>query len=75
MNEPAFMNRLHAVPQIEVDVTTQTDASQALMRRFAVVGPPALFLVDRDGREIPGSRVIGPITPDDLSRRLAQAGA
>jgi thiol:disulfide interchange protein DsbD len=41
------------------------------MTRFRVVGPPALFLLDAGGREIPGSRLIGAISAADLATRLA----
>lgn len=44
------------------------------MTRFAVVGPPTMFLVDAQGREIPGSRLTGPITTQTLQTRLARAG-
>jgi len=46
-----------------------------LMSRFSVVGPPTLFLLDAKGREIPGSRMIGPITAGEIAKRLSQAGA
>jgi thiol:disulfide interchange protein DsbD len=45
------------------------------MERFRVVGPPALFLVDAQGREIPGSRIVGPVTVEEITRRLDAAGA
>lgn len=75
MEQPDIRRRLHALPIIDVDVTKQDDSAQALMKRFSVVGPPTLFLLDAHGREIPGSRMIGPITTDEIARRLSQAGA
>lgn len=75
MAEPAIRARLSALPAIVADVTAYGGDTRALMSRFSVVGPPTLFLIDAGGREIPGSRVIGPLTADDLRARLDRAGA
>lgn len=75
MAAPELRARLAALPHLKADVTDYGEATQALMARFRVVGPPALFLVDAQGREIPGSRIVGPITVEDIARRLDAAGA
>lgn len=71
MAQPDLRDRLARTARIAVDITDQTADAEALMARFRVVGPPALFLLDADGREIPGSRLIGAITAADLATRLA----
>lgn len=75
MQQPGIRRRLDALPVINVDLTKQGAEARALMERFAVVGPPTMFLLDLQGREIPGSRLIGPITAEDLASRLTLAGA
>ncbi|OYW51663.1 MAG: cytochrome C biogenesis protein [Rhizobiales bacterium 12-68-15] len=75
MATPALRARLEHLPRITADVTTTNEAARALMTRFGVVGPPTLFLVDRTGRELPGSRIVGPLSSEDLTRRLDAAGA
>ncbi|MDQ0512997.1 thiol:disulfide interchange protein DsbD [Angulomicrobium amanitiforme] len=75
MAAPELRARLAAVPQVTADVTDYNATTRALMERFRVVGPPALFLVDAQGREIPGSRIVGPVTVDAILRRLDAAGA
>ncbi|MBB4124459.1 protein-disulfide reductase DsbD [Martelella radicis] len=75
MAEPAIAARLQDVSMITVDVTRQNGDARALMDRFSVVGPPTLFLVDRDGREIGNSRITGAITPETISQNLSRAGA
>jgi len=75
MEQPDIRRRLHALPIIDVDVTKQDASARELMSRFSVVGPPTLFLLDAKGREIPGSRMIGPITAGEIAKRLSQAGA
>lgn len=74
MGQPPVLKRLQAMPVIDVDVTKQDENSRVLMSRFSVVGPPTMFLLDAEGREIPASRMIGPISADDITRRLSQAG-
>lgn len=68
---PTVRARLARTPRITVDITAQTSEAEELMARFRVVGPPALFLLDTGGREVPGSRLIGALSAADLSARLA----
>jgi thiol:disulfide interchange protein DsbD len=68
---PDISARLARTPNIAIDITEQTAESEELMARFRVVGPPALFLLDAGGREVPGSRLIGAVSATDLSARLA----
>jgi len=69
--EPSLRDRLARTPRISVDITAQTTEAEELMARFRVIGPPALFLLDTNGREVPGSRLIGAINAADLTTRLA----
>ncbi|WP_370677723.1 protein-disulfide reductase DsbD [Pleomorphomonas sp. PLEO] len=73
--QPEFSDRLAKTPRIAVDITAQTANAKELMARFRVVGPPALFLLDANKREIPGSRLVGAISASDLAARLTAAGA
>jgi thioredoxin:protein disulfide reductase len=75
MEEPRFQSRMAKVPTINIDVTAQGADQGKLMSRFAVVGPPALILMDPKGTEIPDARIVGPVTPNDIIRILSMAGA
>ena len=44
---------------LQADVTANTAEHAALLKRFRLFGPPGIVFFDRDGREIPGLRVIG----------------
>ncbi len=68
---PDISARLARTPRIAIDITAQNAEAEELMARFRVVGPPALFLLDAGGREVPGSRLIGAVSATDLSARLA----
>ena len=74
MAEPAVAARLSGLERIAVDVTRYGDGAQALMGRYQVIGPPTLFLLDPDGRELPGSRRVGALTLADIDRLATQAG-
>ncbi|MFG1192436.1 protein-disulfide reductase DsbD [Xanthobacter flavus] len=74
MAEPAAAARLSGLDRIAVDVTRYGDGAQALMGRYAVIGPPTLFLLDPTGREVPGSRRVGALTLADIDHLAIQAG-
>ncbi len=51
--------RLAGWTLLQVDVTANSEADQALLQRFKLYGPPGLIFFDRHGREIEGVRVVG----------------
>ncbi|MCM5552881.1 protein-disulfide reductase DsbD [Pleomorphomonas sp. NRK KF1] len=75
LTEPGISARLARTARIIIDITAQTAEAEELMERFRVVGPPALFLLDTNGREITGSRLIGAFSAADLAARLGALGA
>jgi thiol:disulfide interchange protein DsbD len=44
---------------LQADVTANNGDDKALLKRFKLFGPPGIIFFDRQGREIPGGRVIG----------------
>ncbi|WP_414691765.1 protein-disulfide reductase DsbD [Noviherbaspirillum sp.] len=44
---------------LQADVTDNNEDDKALLKRFRLFGPPGIIFYDRQGREIPGGRVIG----------------
>ena len=52
-------SRLKDVVLLRVDVTEGTPDDAALLKRFRLFGPPGILFLDRQGREIPGVRLIG----------------
>ncbi|WUR16339.1 protein-disulfide reductase DsbD [[Empedobacter] haloabium] len=57
--DPAVKEKLGNTILIQADVTANSDADKALLKRFGLFGPPGIILFGTDGREIPDSRVIG----------------
>jgi thiol:disulfide interchange protein DsbD len=44
---------------LQVDVTANSDADKALLKRFNLFGPPGIIFFDRQGKERQGLRVVG----------------
>jgi thiol:disulfide interchange protein DsbD len=57
--DPGVKARLANSVLLQVDVTANDGADRALLKRFGLFGPPGIILFDRQGKEIPDSRVIG----------------
>nr|WP_281410116.1 protein-disulfide reductase DsbD [Phyllobacterium myrsinacearum] len=72
--EPSLAASLAAISIIKADVTANSADSRRLMKRFGVVGPPTMFLLDTSGEEVAGTRTIGAITAEGFARRLKLAG-
>jgi thioredoxin:protein disulfide reductase len=58
---------------LQVDVTANTDAHRALLKRFSLFGPPGIIFFDPKGREIQGLRVIGYQAPERFLKVLGAA--
>ena len=56
---------------LRADVTANSADDQALLKRFALFGPPGIVFFDRQGKEI-GHRVIGFMDADQFISRLNQ---
>jgi len=58
-SDPRVRAALEAVLLLQADVTANNEAQRALLKRFALFGPPGIIFFDAQGREIKGLRVIG----------------
>ena len=65
--------RLGEMVLLQADVTAHTAEHAALLKRFRLFGPPGIVFFDREGREIPGLRVIGFQAADRFVAVLDQA--
>ena len=55
------------------DVTKNDDIDQALMKRWGVMGPPTLILIDATGKEVRAHRMVGEMTAQTFLQRLDAA--
>jgi thiol:disulfide interchange protein DsbD len=57
--DPGVRAALAGMITLRADVTANDDADQALLKRFGIVGPPAILFFGPDGRERREYRVVG----------------
>jgi thioredoxin:protein disulfide reductase len=59
---------------LKADVTANSAADQALLKRFGLFGPPGILFFDANGREIETARVLGYQNADEFLATLARRG-
>ncbi len=57
--DAAVQAKLKPVLLLQADVTANSEADQALLKRFGLYGPPGILFFDAQGREMSDFRVIG----------------
>jgi thiol:disulfide interchange protein DsbD len=57
---------------LKADVTANSEADQALFRRFGVYGPPTTAFFGTQGRECRPFRLVGFVKADDFRSHLAR---
>ncbi|GAA5175035.1 protein-disulfide reductase DsbD [Niveibacterium umoris] len=57
---------------LQADVTANSPADQALLKRFGLFGPPGIVFFDRNGQEIRSTRVVGYQKADDFLATLSR---
>ncbi len=62
--------RLGTLRLLQADVTANDEIDQALLRRFALIGPPAILFFDRNGKEMRAFRVIGFMNENEFADHL-----
>jgi thiol:disulfide interchange protein DsbD len=61
-SNPIIRRRLEAIALVRADVTAVDAGNRALMEHLRVPGPPTMFVIDpKDGREMPGTRMVGAV--------------
>jgi thiol:disulfide interchange protein DsbD len=61
---------LEQLQPLKADVTANDDVDQALMRRYGIIGPPAILFFNRQGEEMEAYRLVGYFTPDEFAAHL-----
>ncbi len=69
--EPKVRERLADLAILKADVTTNAGPEQSLLRRFGLIGPPAVLFFDPEGRECKAARLIGYLPPQQFLTHLA----
>jgi thiol:disulfide interchange protein DsbD len=72
--DPAVRAKLDKAVLLRADVTANSDADRALLKRFHLFGPPGIILFDAQGHEVESARVVGFQDAARFSGSLAAAG-
>ncbi len=69
---PGVQSDLAGFVLLKADVTANSEADQALFRRFGVYGPPTTAFFNASGRECRPFRLVGFVAADDFRSHLAR---
>jgi len=69
--DPKVAARLREVTLLQADVTENSAPDKALMKRFGIFGPPAIIVLDKQGKEL--TRVVGFKPAPEFAEVLDQA--
>jgi thiol:disulfide interchange protein DsbD len=67
---PAVRALTDQLQLLQADVTANDSQDQELMKRFGVIGPPAILFFDREGREMETFRLVGYFDADEFAAHL-----
>lgn len=66
-SDPAVIRELDRFARIKIDVTDMNSPrTQSLLKQYGVQSVPVLLFLDRNGKEIPDSRIDGFVKPEEL---------
>jgi thioredoxin:protein disulfide reductase len=71
--DPKVQSQLKNTLLLQIDLTANNEDDKAVLKRYALFGPPAILLFDRDGKEMSDFRVIGYQNPQQFSVSLSNA--
>jgi thioredoxin:protein disulfide reductase len=71
--DPTIKSRLENFVLLRADVTAADAADNELLRRFELIGPPAVLFFDSQGKELRAHRLIGYLDPAEFGALLANA--
>ncbi len=71
--DPGVHEALKDVILIRADVTANDEQDKALLKRFGIIGPPAILFFTPDGKEQRGYRVVGFMNAEDFRAHVLKA--
>ena len=58
---PSIQKALENFVLLRVDVTSNNDFDQAIMRRFGVIAPPTFIFFNQNGKELTDEQIVGEV--------------
>jgi thioredoxin:protein disulfide reductase len=71
--DPKVQAQLKNTLLLQIDLTANNEDDKAVLKRYALFGPPAILFFDREGKEMSDFRVIGYQNPQQFSASLIAA--
>ncbi|RMD70647.1 MAG: thiol:disulfide interchange protein, partial [Gammaproteobacteria bacterium] len=71
--DPRVREALKGVVLLQADVTANDAQDKALLKRFGIIGPPAILFFGPDGKERRRYRVVGYMPPDKFAAWVREA--
>ncbi|HET20376.1 MAG TPA: DUF255 domain-containing protein, partial [Chromatiales bacterium] len=71
--DPAVTQAVAGALMLQADVTRNSAEDKALLKRFGLIGPPAILFFGADGEERRGSRVVGYKPPAEFAPLAREA--
>ncbi|TNJ38217.1 protein-disulfide reductase DsbD [Chlorobaculum thiosulfatiphilum] len=71
-SDPKVRQALADVTLLQVDVTANTAADKALMKRFGLFGPPGIIFFDESGQEQKDKRIVGFVEAEKFLEHLGK---
>ena len=71
--DPKVQAQLKNTVLLQIDLTANNEDDKAVLKRYALFGPPAILFFDREGKEMSDFRVIGYQNPQQFSASLTLA--
>jgi thiol:disulfide interchange protein DsbD len=68
--DPTVSSLMGEFKLLRVDVTQNSDADKALLKKFTIFGPPAIIFYDKSGNELKNYKTIGYKPPEVFSKTL-----
>lgn len=72
-SDPKVSANMRQMLLLQADVTANSEADKALLKRFGLFGPPGIIFFDRAGREQNDLRVVGYVPPERFLPTLERA--
>jgi thiol:disulfide interchange protein DsbD len=70
----AVQAKLKTALLLQADVTANSEADQAMLKRFGLYGPPGILFFDAQGKEMGDFRLVGYQDPTQFLKTLQQVG-
>ena len=74
-NDTGVQVLLNRLQLLQADVTANDDTDQELMKKFGIIGPPAILFFNRQGEEMRAYRLVGYFTPEEFVSHLQKVVA